>query len=147
MIKTLLLCWLMTQDTDFDQEECESLSCSIILLGQCTYLWGNIAGKFELLLLEVETKNPKYMHSKFTLWPVSTDLIKNSEETLCLCLGSVFLFHSCFIAFAHSLAAHPVQWLPPPRFLVAKRLEHETARHLVPRFNSINPSIRLWHDE
>jgi len=73
----------MTQDTDFDKEEYKSLFRNI-MLGQCTNLWGNTAVKFELLLPEVEMKTPKYMHSKFILWPMRFDLIKNSEETLYL---------------------------------------------------------------
>jgi hypothetical protein len=65
------MCRLVTQDTDFEKEEYKSLSCNIILLGQCTNFWGNTAVKFELLLvLEVEMKTLKYMHSKFILWPM-----------------------------------------------------------------------------
>jgi hypothetical protein len=64
------MCWLMTQGTDFEKEEYKSLPRNIILLGQCTNFWGNTAVKFELLLLEVEMKTSKYMHSKFILWPI-----------------------------------------------------------------------------
>jgi len=99
----------MTQDTDLDQEEYKSLSCNIILLGQCTNLWGNIAVKFELLLLlEVEMKTTKYMHSKFILWPMSIDLITNSEETFCLCLGRVCSCSIQVLLHLH-IALQPIQ--------------------------------------
>ena len=98
----------MAQDTVLDEEEYKSLSHSIILLQQYTNLWGNTAVKFELLPPEVEMKTPKYMHSKFILWPMSFDLIKNSEETLCLCLGRVC---SCSIqVLLHwQIAMQPIQ--------------------------------------